>query len=881
MTRRTAIGVMAGAPAAAQMAAPLQSANVSLDWLDQQPPALPTGVSWGVPWPRGTVRKGQEFALTSAGGKALPLQTWPLAYWPDGSIKWSGLATVAGPEASAPLRLTPGHSTASALHVTETADAIEVDTGRLKCRIPRRGQNLIESMTIEGREVARQGRLICTLEDRSRDRILSYEDFASEIKKVTAEQSGPVRGVVRIDGVHKSSAREWLPFTVRLYFYAGQEPVRLVHSIVFDGDEHKDFISGLGVSFVVPMREQVHNRHVRFSGEGDGLWAEPLQPLTGRRSLAANVFADQLAGKRIPNRETFNAQGQGLMHDWAVWDDFKLVQASADGFTVHKRTNPESCWLEAGAGRRASGLAFVGDVSGGLGVALKNFWQSYPASLEIRRGTSDAAELRVWLWSPDAPAMDLRHYDTKAHGLEAAYEDVQPGFSTPNGVGRTSELMLFPSASLPSREDTAKQAKLASHPPLLAAAPDYLHSTKVFGLWSLPDRSTPAKRWVEDQLDAAFAFYQKEVEQRHWYGFWNYGDIMHTYDTPRHVWRYDVGGMAWDNSELVPDMWLWYSFLRTGRADIFRMAEAMTRHTGEVDTYHSGRFAMLGSRHNVRHWGCGAKEVRISQAALRRFHHYLTTDERAGDIMRDQVDADHKLMEIDPMRLAVPASEMPSKYPARVRGGPDWLAFVGNWMTEWERTGDTKYRDKIIAGMDSIAAMPYGFLSGPNSLFGYDPSTGKLYTLADDPFGSYNLTLIMGGAEVVFELNELIDHAGWHKAWLQYCRLLGAPKDVVKRDMTTGTEDAGVRNAGAGTGAGARLPAYSYWKLKDPKYAERAWNGVLGRRPQSMFPTRKVEGADVLSPIEEIQGLSTNSVAQWCLNAIEVMEMCGDRAPAA
>jgi hypothetical protein len=27
----------------------------------------------------------------------------------------------------------------------------------------------------------------------------------------------------------------------------------------------------------------------------------------------------------------------------------------------------------------------------------------------------------------------------------------------------------------------------------------------------------------------------------------------------------------------------------------------------------------------------------------------------------------------------------------------------------------------------------------------------------------------MGGGEVVFELNTLIDHAGWKKAWDQYC----------------------------------------------------------------------------------------------------------------
>ena len=76
---------------------------------------------------------------------------------------------------------------------------------------------------------------------------------------------------------------------------------------------------------------------------------------------------------------------------------------------------------------------------------------------------------------------------------------------------------------------------------------------------------------------------------------------------------------AWDNTELASNMWLWYNFLRTGRLDIWRMAEAMTRHTGEVDVYHVGPNAGLGSRHNVSHWGCGAKEARISQAAWNPF----------------------------------------------------------------------------------------------------------------------------------------------------------------------------------------------------------------------------------------------------------------------
>jgi hypothetical protein len=30
------------------------------------------------------------------------------------------------------------------------------------------------------------------------------------------------------------------------------------------------------------------------------------------------------------------------------------------------------------------GLVFVGDVTGGMAVGVKNFWQSYPASLEVQ-----------------------------------------------------------------------------------------------------------------------------------------------------------------------------------------------------------------------------------------------------------------------------------------------------------------------------------------------------------------------------------------------------------------------------------------------------------------------------------------------------------------
>jgi hypothetical protein len=287
-----------------------------------------------------------------------------------------------------------------------------------------------------------------------------------------------------------------------------------------------------------------------------------------------------------------------------------------------------------------------------------------------------------------------------------------------------------------------------------------------------------------------------------------------------------------------------------------------------------GRFAGLGSRHNVRHWGCGAKELRISQASYRRFYYYLTCDERTGDAMHEVADADLTLLDIDPMRLAAPLDEIDRKHPARARGGPDWLALVSNWMTEWERTGSTEYRDKIYAGMDCIAEMPYGFLTGPDNLFWYDPADNKLYPVSDDPYGTYNLTTIMGGAEVIFELNQIIDHPGWDRAWLQYCRLYRAPREVIKKDMRTGTEGADGSYARPD-----RLAGYVYWRTGNEAFVEPALRGVIGRWGLPDLEPERVSGPEVLSPVDEIPRVSTNTAAQSSLIAIQVLQMCGDRLP--
>lgn len=861
---------------------------VQLHWIGNAP-TQKTGVSWGVPFEKGKVKKTQAFELKGSDNSVIHVQTWPMAYWPDGTVKWMGCAAVTGGQEKFSLNAVSKQTKTPGITVNQNSGVIQVNTGVLTCEINTKGDALIRQLKINGKQVSENGRLVCTLEDRSQmeQQIIRYNDFRSEVKEAVVEQSGAIRSVVKITGVHKSlkNGREILPFTVRLYFYANEKTIRLVHTFVYDADQNNDFIKALGIAFDVPMRESLHNRHVRFSGENDGLWNEPVKTLTGRYPFTykgdKSLPEKQFAGEKLP--EITNSDSTAFKHysNFPAWDDYKLTQLNSNGFTISKRTNDKSSWLFVDEGKRASGFVLVGDVSGGLAVSLKNFWQSYPAALEINHARSNKAQLTVWLWSKDAEAMDLRHYDTIPHGLLATYEDVQPGLSTPYGVARTSELTLFPYENLPSKQETVAMAQSGAETPQLICTPEYLHAVKAFGTWSLPDRSNDTKRWIENQLDSTISYYQKSIEERHWYGFWNYGDVMHTYDAVRHVWRYDIGGYAWDNTELAPNNWLWYSFLRTGRADIFRMAEAMTRHTGEVDCYHLGEMKGLGSRHNVSHWGCGSKEARIGQAAWKRYYYYLTTDDRCGDLMREAADAEKSLVKFEPLRVAQPREKFPYGGPMRLRWGPDWLALAGNWLTEWERTGDTKCRDKIVAGLESLSKLPDNLFTGPNGL-SYDPSTGKMwYDGKPNVTNENHLSTIMGGYEILMEMFDMIDHPAFRKTFTDYCKFYSMPKnDPERTEKTAKWGDINFRTP--------RLAAFAARELNDDKLAERAWSEFMGgwsrssrgqKGQQNLYGSKVVSGPQVLNPVHENPMVGTNGTAQWGLNAIIMLELIGDKIP--
>ena len=792
--------------------------DVPLHWVGNVPDGWQMPVSFGIPFAKGELKRATDYRPAG-----MAADTWTTAWWPDGSIKWLGVAGVTG-------------YYKAMQKPTIDSKSIAIDNGKLKIWISRSGQNIIDSLCIGGRKICDAARLVASTTKGS---------FSTRVDSAVIERSGSQRQLVKICGSMTDGSRHWLPFTLRLYVYAGSQQMRMVHSFIYDGNQDADFIKSLGITFNVPLRQEAYNRHVAFAMDKGQLWHEPVQPLDGRYPLdkTINWQQRQMEGEQIPPISQFDERQQSLLHDWASWDGYRLSQLSDGAFTIRKNTQADRPWIGTFTGHRSQGMAFVGDTEGGLALSLKDFWQQYPSTLLISGARSDMAQLTVYLWSPESEPMDLRHYDTVAHGLIASYEDVQEGMSTPYGIARTSEITFVPFAELPSQQSLSELADVLAEQPRLLPTPDYLHSKQAFGRWGLaPEWLTVAgnhapdstRTIVEERLQRWIDIYQQAIDQRHWYGFWNYGDIMHAYDPERNEWRYDVGGFAWDNTELATPDWLWYSFLRTGRYDVWRMAEAMTRHNSEVDTYHIGSMAGLGSRHNVSHWGCGAKEARISQAAFNRFYYYLTTDERIGDLMTAARDADQMLYTIDPMRLAEPRSKYPCSAPARLRIGPDWLSYVANWMTEWERTGNKLYRNKIYAGMKSIAALPDGLFTG-NKALGFDPATGKLsYDGTPGRRNTNHLMTIMGGFEIVQELQDMLWDNDFDRVWLDHARLYKQYAQEISKNHFP------VR----------RLEAYAAYRLGDEALKAQAWTDLL-------------HGTD---------DFSTNSAALWSLDAIYMLD---------
>ena len=853
------------------------------------------GISFGMPWPRGLYHTGQQFVIES-NHEVYPLDSLELAYWADGSLKWTAhsisgnvcLAEHYTVKAS-PVPLEPVESIT--VHDQDSALSVRTSYGLFLKFAPAGGSTILEQLNIQGQTVCSAATVVASI---------NKIDFRTRVHSVEVENHTSNRLVVKVSGiVEDENNRSHLPFDVRFYVYSHSSSVRVLHSFIHDL-EPKEALTSLGLRFRVPLEKAaLYNRHVRLGGSSGGVLKEEVKGLTGLRhgpTLPNRI--DQSLGRELhlePAEWTRTPLARGLSYIPA-WDSYSLSQLSSDGFTVKKRTKPGCSWVKVIGGGRADGTAYIGSAStGGLAVGMSDFWERYPTQLDLDSLTTEQGLITLWLYSPLAEPLDtspyhdglgLDSYEKQLQALDVTYEDFEPGFASANGIGRTNQLFLKPFARTPSNEEFSAFSRMVRNPSRLVATAAQIQVADVFhGSWA-PDSKAlgvnPSRQRadVESKLALLFDYYRKQVEQQRWYGFWDHGDVQHTYDSYRHAWRYDVGGFAWDNSELSTDMWLWLYFLHTGRADVFKMAEAMTRHTGEVDVYHSGKFKGFGTRHGVQHYSDSSKQLRISNVLYRRIYYFLTGDERTGDLIAELQDCQQTLLVLDSHRKVQEHGDIPPGF-AMTNIGLDCGSLIAAWLTAWERRspGWVHSKELLVKLLDGIAGLKHGI--GNNAIL-LNPETGEVRP-CPPPTPEYaisHLSMLFGFPEIIAELFHFAQKdypdtvKRFMKVWLAYCRAYNGGPDVQRREFGFEFPPHATWRQSHST-----LTAFAAREQQNGQLAQAAWDQFFntdGYRSDHDWSVKDCAPPEYFSTGIEAPWMTTNEAARYGVSAISNLAKIGE-----
>ncbi|KAJ5353149.1 hypothetical protein N7452_002123 [Penicillium brevicompactum] len=863
----------------------MSSANVR--WLrGNHFKALSNGVSFGMPWPQGVYQTGQKFDL-KAEENIYPVDSREIAYWADGSLKWTLHAISSHVDYHEQYTLeasSRGEDAPPGVWVERKAGISVESRHGLHLDFHSGDASVLDSMILYGETVCSGATVVASIDG---------VEYGTHVVSVEVENETSHRVVIKVSAVMITGtlSTSHLPFNLRFYIYSDSPTVKLVHSFVHDLDANQPLTS-LGLRFSVPLsRSKFYNRHVRLGGSKGGSWKEEVQGLSGLwHGPKKHVRLDQSRGKAVVlSQEEW--EGNDLNRDLSfvpLWRDYSLSQLSSDGFTIKKRTQPGCAWVKTIGGGRADGTAYVGSAEyGGLAVGMSDFWERYPTQIDLSELDAQDGVITQWLYSPLAEPLDtstyhdglaLKSYPDQLEALNVTYEDYEPGFATANGIGRTNIFFLRAYQSTPSAEQLGLFSSFVRDPPLLLSTQTHMHAAGVFhGCWAPMSRNlglkaTQKETDIENRLDLLFNFYKNQIEQNRWYGFWDHGDVQHTYDPYRRAWRYDVGGFAWDNSELSTDLWLWTYFLHTGRPDVFKVAEAMTRHTGEVDVYHSGRFKGFGTRHGVQHFSDSSKQLRISNALYRRFYFFLTGDERTGDLITQLRDTQNALLTLDSHRKVQAHAIVPEGF-AMTNIGLDCGALFATWLTNLERrtTGWTHSERLMVSMLEGISSLDHGLAANAILL---NPTSAEVRP-CPPPTPAYaisHLSMLFGFPEIIAEaLHYLRDKypqvvENFMKVWIPYCRAYNGGHDIQRSEYGfTFPERATWRQSHS------TLTAFAARWGNDESLAEMAWEQFFhtdGFTSSHEFTFTHTKPPEHFSEGEEAKWITTNEAARYGVSAI-------------
>jgi len=467
-------------------------------------------VTGGVPIPEGAAPAGSTFVLQDEQGKGVPLQTSVLAKWKDGSARWVLLDFQTSPLGDKPER----NYTLTWRKDDQIPPAVAPDRP-----VTLVGSERQPSATSGDVTMTRSDNAILRVSDRfDIDLVLIDEQgqtCKAAVESCKVDTTGPLRSTLLCVGsFRRPDNSRGFQFRLRASLYAGGSSIRLEPAILVDAT--RGVVQRIRELKLVltPLNKA---RYARIGGEPG--W-------------------------------------QG-----GIGSDVRLLQVDDRDYRLEGTE---------GKGAKAPGWAEMDDGKGMVAIAMRDFWQQWPKSIEA---TSQAMALGLF---PRFKKGDFAHMQPEHKYQWLFHEEC---YQLRTGQARQWDMWLDLTGN---GQHLARYAN-ARYIPI--ADPKGAIATGVWG--AIMPAGIPASAQFDPWADNIFKAFCHSIEVQRDYGAMNWGD-----------W-FGERVVNWGNNEYDTANQHLIQFARTGDPKYFYAADAAAHHAAEVDTVH------FVNEDLARHFGSG------------------------------------------------------------------------------------------------------------------------------------------------------------------------------------------------------------------------------------------------------------------------------------
>ncbi|SFB99992.1 hypothetical protein SAMN04487891_104266 [Flagellimonas taeanensis] len=633
-------------------------------------------VTLGIPFPKGTLYSVDNLRLLTADGTEIPCQTTEVSNWGpiDESIKWVWVFFFS--EEGSDYVLEYGDSVAPMLPKEKIISTnnmrpqggIDVNTGPLSFSIHKRGNGFLDEVYLDSDQDGKfaENELIGSSKGENRGSFFDILDDAgidaskAVINEVFREKgSGPMHSIFRIEGTYTYNRPDnnISPFSIWLHTYAGKSYIKVLHTMTYTGipDKHKiqegqhaniatqnkkilseqtaddpgwtqpnDQIAGVGLQLKYHLDNNVSVSMPMYDGDWKDEDAKTvIEKVTVGGSETVQLLQKGPEGKKSPSLRSLYMSGFKKDEDQKEEE----LQPSFVA-TVDKAGD------NVAQAQKAKGWINVSDGKRGVGVGIKNFLKEYPKGIELDASTST---LTGSIWPKENGPKSFARANTESDG------EMLDNFA--QGITKTTEFIYYFHDN-DSPEGVGQKMDYVLDAPVAHASPEWYTGSKVYGNMAPFSEKHPE---FENALQYKYQWWTYNQENEPWYGIFDYGDGKTYFFNGRWV--------MWTNNEPTTDFMLWTNFMRTGDPKFFNLAQAMSRHTMDVDNIHWPRkrtyygeindaidfwnyedepestpYLGIGRRHANEHWNALLSAHVWIQGWIADY--YLAADHRALEVAK-------------------------------------------------------------------------------------------------------------------------------------------------------------------------------------------------------------------------------------------------------